>query len=100
RRIRVHDPRHELRFHIVREQSVAMSGFRIKLFHIREWKDIDGIKETRKRSGGSAGQRKPIIETSAAAACDVRHHSIEHFAMGFVFVKSVVEIRPQKTSAL
>src|SRR5262245_42619260 len=84
----------------MRQQAIAPSGFRIELRNVGERKDIHGIEEARKRTCCSGRQRKPIVKAAAAAACDMRHHSIEHLAMTLVLVESIVKIRPKESAAL
>src|SRR5688572_7084100 len=100
RRVRVEDFRQELRLHATRQQPIAAAGFGIDLGDVREGKDIHRIEETREWSGGPAGQRKSIVEASAAAAGNVREHAVEDLPVGFVFIEAVVHKRPKEAPAL
>src|SRR5262245_10878680 len=82
------------------QYAVPAASFGIELGDVCKRKSIYRIKEIRPRIDISRCLRKAYVESSAAAAGHVSHHTIEDLSMGFIFIESVIEVGAKKPAAL
>ena len=99
-RVRVEHLRQEIGRTGVRQQAVGRAGQRIGFRRVGEREDVRRVEEVQVRMSVARRLREAVVEAAASRAGDVRHHAVEHLAVAFVAVESVVEIRAEKPSAL
>ena len=99
-RIRVEDLRQQVGRSRVREKAVGDTRLGVALRDIGERKDVRGIEEIQVRVAVPGGLCETVIEAAPARSGNLSDDAIEHLAVAFVPVETVVEVSSEKSAAL
>ena len=78
-----------------RQQAAGLAGLGVGLVHVGEWKQVvDAVGRV------GRGLTETVVELPAPASRHQGNKPVEHSAVLFVPVQSMVEIHPEKTAAL